>query len=232
MKMESEKDLDSKKLMLLLATRDELMKSANFVKEQLYDYLACQLGRPITRKEYRLDVGKLVSDEGKGVDSESFGELTGTIMNDDDLQSASKLVATLSGTRDELDTRIEDATRTIMPNTTYLTGSLMAARLLSMAGGLKQLPLLPASTIQTLGAEKALFKHLKDNTPPPKHGVIFQYPELRRVPRKDRGKVARLLAAKVAIAARLDYFAGDFKGEDLKRKLEKRIREIKEKDKK
>jgi len=231
-KTEKEKDLDSKKLILLLSTRDELMKSTNFVKDQMYDYLAYQLERPLTRKEYRFDVGELVNDTGGGSGSEKFRELRETITSDDELLRTCKLISTLSGTQAELDAKIEESTKNIMPNTSFLTGPLISARLLSMVGGLKRLALLPASTIQTLGAEKSLFKHLKDNTPPPKHGIIFQYPELRRVPRKERGKVARLLATKIAIAARLDYFSGDFRGGELKEKLEKRINAIREKDKK
>ena len=231
-KTEKGKDLDSKKLILLLSTRDELMKSTNFVKDQMYDYLAYHLERPLTRKEYRFDVGEVVKDTGGGSGSEKFRELRETIMSDDELLRTCKLISTLSGTQAELDAKIEERTKNMMPNTSFLSGPLISARLLSMVGGLKRLAFLPASTIQTLGAEKSLFKHLKDNTPPPKHGIIFQYPELRRVPRKERGKVARLLATKIAIAARLDYFSGVFRGGELKEKLEKRISAIKEKDKK
>ena len=88
---------------------------------------------------------------------------------------------------------------------------------------------MPASTIQVLGAEKALFRSLKTGTRPPKHGIIFQHSFLREAKRWQRGKIARALAGKLAIAARTDAFGGRFIGEDLKIDLEKRVEEILEK---
>ncbi len=85
---------------------------------------------------------------------------------------------------------------------------------------------MPASTIQVLGAEKALFRALKTGTRPPKHGIIFQFAAVHQSPRWQRGKIARALAAKAAIAARLDAYGGEFKGEELKADLERRIEEI------
>jgi nucleolar protein 56 len=67
---------------------------------------------------------------------------------------------------------------------------------------------MPGSTIQVLGSERALFSHLRGGTPPPKHGIIFQHRRVHNAPREVRGRVARVLSAKIAIAARLDYFRG------------------------
>lgn len=67
---------------------------------------------------------------------------------------------------------------------------------------------MPGSTIQVLGSEQALFSHLRAGTPPPKHGIIFQHRRVHNAPREVRGRVARVLAAKLAIAARLDYHRG------------------------
>ena len=115
----------------------------------------------------------------------------------------------------------------VAPNVTALVGPLLGARLLSLAGSLEELAKLPASTIQVLGAEKALFRALRTGGKPPKHGVIFQFPEIRRSPRWQRGKIARALATKLAIAARVDYFTGRYIGDELKKKLMERIDEIK-----
>ncbi len=118
----------------------------------------------------------------------------------------------------------------VAPNLKALVGGAkLAARLMSLAGGLKELAMMPASTIQVLGAEKALFRHLRTGAKPPKHGVIFQYPAINRSPWWQRGKIARALAGKLAIAARVDYFSGEYIGEELKKELEQRIQEIKEK---
>jgi len=110
-----------------------------------------------------------------------------------------------------------------------LVGPMLSARLISIAGGLENLAKMPASTVQVLGAEKALFRSLKTGARPPKHGVIFQYGAIHQSPRWQRGKIARALSGKLSIAARLDYFGGEFKGEVLRGQLEKKIKEISEK---
>jgi len=88
---------------------------------------------------------------------------------------------------------------------------------------------MPASTIQVLGAEKALFRALRSGSRPPKHGVIFQYQSIHMSPRWQRGKIARALAAKLAIASRIDAFSGRYVGDQLVESLNKRIEEIKTK---
>ena len=131
--------------------------------------------------------------------------------------------------RGEIEDYLETAMDEVAPNLKALAGAKLAARLMSLAGGLKELAMMPASTIQVLGAEKALFRHLRSGAKPPKHGVIFQYPAINRSPWWQRGKIARALAGKLAIAARVDYFSGEYIGEELKQELEARIEEIKRK---
>ncbi len=87
---------------------------------------------------------------------------------------------------------------------------------------------MPASTIQVLGAEKALFRSLKTGAQPPKHGLLFQHTLVHAAPRWQRGKIARAIAAKAAIAARVDVF-GAGKNQMLFEKLNVRIKEIGEK---
>lgn len=91
------------------------------------------------------------------------------------------------------------------PNLSALLGPLLAARMIAQAGGLDRLARLPASTVQVLGAERAFFEHLRGHAPPPRHGLLFLHPEIQGAPRAARGKLARALAGKVAIAARLDH---------------------------
>jgi nucleolar protein 56 len=129
--------------------------------------------------------------------------------------------------REELSDYIDSVMKEVAPNITALVGSLLGARLISLAGSLENLARLPASTIQVLGAEKALFRSLKTGTRPPKHGIIFQYPEIHKAPRWQRGKMARTLAAKLAIAAKVDAYTGRWIGDKLVEDLTKRIEEIK-----
>ena len=96
-----------------------------------------------------------------------------------------------------------------LPSLSILLGPILAARLSVTAHGRARLARLPAGTIQILGAEKAFFTHIKQGTDPPKHGHIFQHPWICRNPRWIRGKISRMLAAKAAIAVRLDHFQGE-----------------------
>ena len=104
---------------------------------------------------------------------------------------------------------VSKRTDAVMPNCSTLVGGLVAARLMERAGGLSVLAGLPASTIQVLGAEGALFSHLRAGSPPPKHGIIFQHRRVHNAPRNVRGKVSRALAGKLAIAAKIDYYRGE-----------------------
>ena len=86
--------------------------------------------------------------------------------------------------------------------------------------------MLPASTIQILGAEKALFRHLKTKkkAKPPKYGILSRHILFDKAKRKDYGKVARALADKISIAVKLDYFKGKFLGDKLRKGLENKFK--------
>ncbi len=143
------------------------------------------------------------------------------------LQTLARIIYELYKLRARLTQYIEQIMKEVAPNITALVGPLLGARLISLAGSLEKLARLPASTIQVLGAEKALFRALRTGGKPPKHGIIFQYPDIHRSPRWQRGKIARALAAKLAIAAKVDAFTGRFIGDKLREELRKRIEEIK-----
>lgn len=98
----------------------------------------------------------------------------------------------------------------LAPNLQDLTGSSLGAKLIAHVGGIKRLSTLPSSTVQILGAEKALFRHLKTGERPPKHGLIYQHPEVRGAKWWIRGKIARALAAKISLAVRKDVYSGDY----------------------
>jgi len=126
-----------------------------------------------------------------------------------------------------LEKQIEDDMERIAPNTTKLAGPLIGARLISIAGGLERLAVMPASTIQLLGAEKAFFRFKKEGGKPPKHGVIFQQSLINKAPYNIRGKIARVLATKISIAIKADFFTKRDISKELLEGLEKRVKEIK-----
>ena len=111
----------------------------------------------------------------------------------------------------------------LCPNIKTVCGALLAAKLIEHAGSLKRLSGMPASTVQILGAEKALFRHMRTGAKPPRHGIIINHPLISKAPEKMHGKVARSLADKIAIAAKVDYFQGKFIGDKLKEELEKKF---------
>jgi len=129
-------------------------------------------------------------------------------------------------TRNALTLFIEKEMKELLPNFTELAEPLIGARILAKAGSVKKLALMPSSTIQLLGAEKALFNHIKSGSKPPKYGFIYGHPLLKKVKRNNQGKMARALAGKLVIAIRQDYFKGKKGVEELKKELEKRANEL------
>ena len=121
-------------------------------------------------------------------------------------------------------TYLENLMEKRCPNLKALAGVATGAKLLQHTGSLKKLAFLPASTIQILGAEKALFRHIKTGARPPKYGLIYQHEFIQQAKKKDQGKRARALADKLSMAIRVDYFKGKPIADKLKKDLEKRFR--------
>ncbi len=145
------------------------------------------------------------------------------------IQSLSKTVLELYKDRRLLEEYIDAVMAAIAPNMRALVGPTIGGRLIAVAGGLRNLAAKPASTIQVLGAEKAMFRSLRTGTRPPKHGIIFQLPEVHGSVRWQRGKVARAVAGKLAIVARVDAYGGGYVGDTIKANLDRRVEEIRKK---
>ncbi|MCW4005903.1 MAG: C/D box methylation guide ribonucleoprotein complex aNOP56 subunit [Candidatus Bathyarchaeota archaeon] len=145
------------------------------------------------------------------------------------IQALSKNVFDMYKLRENMEAYLDNTMDEIAPNIKAIVGSLLGARLISIAGGLQNLARRPASTMQVLGAEKALFRSLKTGARPPKHGLIFQHTLIHDAKRWQRGKIARAVAGKLSIAARIDAFGGQYAGKKLKADLNRRIEEIHQK---
>jgi len=176
--------------------------------------------------------------EGCGFTSEKAEEILsaahrskGTELRNEDLQkisSLSKEVTQLSSVRDSLAKHVEKTMNQFAPNIASVAGETIGARLIVKSGGLQKIARLPASTIQVLGAEKALFRAIRTGARPPKHGILFQHQAVHVAPKWQRGKIARSLAAKIAIASRIDAYRGTHE-DGLKEKFDQRLEEIKKK---
>lgn len=140
------------------------------------------------------------------------------------IRSLAESIIQLEGRREEVVKFLEEAMEREAPNIRAVAGASIGARLIALAGGLLNLAKMPSSKIQVLGAEKALFRAIKTGSRPPKHGLIFQHAAIHGSPRKLRGKASRALAGKIAIAARIDAFSGEFLGEKLGQDFERRMK--------
>ncbi|KAI5192269.1 nucleolar protein 56, partial [Nematocida minor] len=102
---------------------------------------------------------------------------------------------------------LEKRLSTVAPNLTALVGKMVAARLILKAGGLSKLAMCPSSTIQVLGAEKALFRAMKSKAKTPKYGLIFHSSFINSTAPRMRGRVSRYLSSKCALASRIDCYS-------------------------
>jgi len=190
-------------LLQTIEALDDLNEAVNRLEERLYEWSRLHDDRRLR--------GRALA-EALAEEEESIGVFARSVID-------------LRETRESVQKSLETATAQIAPNLSNLAGPLLAARMISRAGGLKRLSEMPASAIQVMGAEKALFKHLRGKAPSPKHGMIYRHPAVGGTARSLRGRAARALAAKLAIAARIDRYSGEVNS-DLKPALESRIDKI------
>ncbi|MBN2150720.1 MAG: hypothetical protein JW839_04650 [Candidatus Lokiarchaeota archaeon] len=145
------------------------------------------------------------------------------------VQAFASSVLDLYKARVKIENYVESLMEQTCPNLSVIVGSLLGARLICLAGGLEALAKKPSSTIQVLGAEKALFRAIKTKGEPPKHGILFQAKEVRSAPYWQRGKVARLLAGKISIAARVDQVSKRYIADELLADIRSKLAEIQRK---
>ncbi|XP_036396352.1 nucleolar protein 58 [Megalops cyprinoides] len=159
----------------------------------------------------------------------------GTEVSEQDISNIMHLcdqVIEISEYRAQLYDYLKNRMMAIAPNLTVMVGELVGARLISHAGSLLNLAKHPASTVQILGAEKALFRALKTRRDTPKYGLIYHASLVGQTTAKNKGKISRMLAAKAALAIRYDALAEDTSAEmgaEHRAKLEARLRHLEEK---
>jgi nucleolar protein 56 len=206
---------------------DELTRTLNTLVEQLREWHGLhEPGRTHEQEDQPAFAGRLA----EGVDAHA-GEL-GMDWDDGQREAVTGFARVLSDGfrhRQRLEEHVIADVRAVAPALSQVAGELVGARLIAHAGSLDRLAFMPASTVQTLGAENALFAHLRKGHDPPKHGVLFQHPMVNTAPPGLRGRVARVLATKATLAARADRFApekADETGRRLRQDLERRVKLI------
>jgi nucleolar protein 56 len=126
------------------------------------------------------------------------------------IEELTKRVLSLAEFRQKLHHYLDKKMQTIAPNLSALVGELVGARLISQAGSLVNLAKYSASTLQILGAEKALFRAIKKNGNTPKYGLIFNSSFIGKARLRNKGRISRFVANKCSIAARIDAFMEGF----------------------
>ncbi len=138
-------------------------------------------------------------------------------------------ILSLDDFRQELEDYLDTLMEQVAPNLFALVGGLIGAKLIAKAGSLKKLAFMPASRIQLLGAEKALYRFLKTGEKRPKHGLIFQWNQIRGSKPWNRGKISRMISGKIGISAKVDFFGGEFVADVLSKEINEKIQEIEKK---
>jgi len=215
-RIEEEQRERTKRISEAVDALDDLIKITNMLLERLrgwYSYFSfdeIEDGKKLAEKLVNIKIGDEALDKAE----------------EKNLKNMANLLSSIYKARQEMETYIKKVMQAMAPNVSSIIGHGIAARLIAYAGGIEKLATLPAGTIQVLGAEKALFRHIKNGSLPPKHGIIFQHEMINKAPKSKRGKIARLLATKIAIAAKADAFTGNYIADKLKEEIEKRYKEI------
>jgi nucleolar protein 56 len=205
---------DDRQLVHAVRAMDDAERTANELAERLAEW-----------------AGTLYDDAGVGVDgAREVADREPQTPVEERVVSYARRVADLADERDDLRAFVEARAPAVAPNLAEMAGPVLAARLVALAGGLERLAKMPSGTVQVLGAEDALFAHLEGRASSPKHGVIYVHDYVRGTHPDHRGSAARAFAGKLAIAARIDHYSGEYKPEvheELRERMETiRAREV------
>ncbi len=220
-------DVSDKLIIHLVETVNDMNSAINLLMVRLREWYSLYFPEMIKNREneeileYILEKLVRKSEDSVGVD------LDIEILKD--IRKLAEEIKRLLDLKKYYEKRLEEFTEKFMPNTSYIIGPILAAQLLSIAGSFEKLAKFPSSTIQVLGAEKALFRYLSGKGKAPKHGVIFLSKYIQDCPKKYRGKMARKLASKLNMALKIDYFdkGEKFIGDKLKKDLDKELKNLK-----
>ncbi len=212
---------------------DDLVSTNNLLSERLHEWYGLhfpELEVVVGGESYVNAVAEIGARSDVMTSLNLKMDSIGSEIASEDLDSVKTLASALKesmAARGKIEKYVNLRMNEVAPNVSAVAGPVIGARLIMQAGSLHRLASMPSGTVQLLGAEKAMFRHLKEGTKPPKHGILFQHPFVHNAPPWQRGPIARALASKLTLAARADaYSRNDISGL-LKEQLDKRIAEIK-----
>ncbi len=211
---------------------DEIDKSLNIYISRLREWYGLHFPEMEKQVNKHEKFVKLIAQFGlrKNITEKDYAEMAKNSMgieldekDEEILKEYATNITNLYKLREHLERYIEQLLKEIAPNFSAVAGPLLAARLITIAGGFEKLAKKPSSTIQLLGAEKALFRYLHGHGRSPKHGTLFVHPMIQQAPHDKRGKIARIIASKINIAIKMDYYGHGDESEKMKKELKERI---------
>lgn len=200
---------------------EEMNKNSNLMNERISEWYSLHY------PEAKVSAEKIIQ-YGKRENFPDYKESVGVSLAKEDeeiIKNFAEAAKHAGDTKKNLERYIRETARAIMPNFSSLVDELLATRLLALAGSLEKLARMTSSTIQLLGAEKALFRHIRHQGKSPKYGIIYMDPRIQGA-QEQKGKIARIIAAKLMVAARIDFYSGRLE-ERLKKELEAELKAIK-----
>ncbi|MCG2827582.1 MAG: NOP58 family protein, partial [Thermoplasmatales archaeon] len=189
---------------------DEINKAINIMNERFVEWYSYHFPEEKKGKDFMEIIAKYDSSGKTNPENEALKDVASSIL-------------ALQKTKNRLEKYVEKSMKEIAPNLSSFAGPIIGAKLISLAGGLGRLSVMPSSTIQLLGAEKALFRHLKEGSKSPKHGILLQHPIVHQADYKQRGRIARIFANNIAIAVKADCYSKRFIAEQLGERFKKQI---------
>lgn len=210
--LESLSGMADQELIQLVRTYDATQQAENELSQRLAEAITETTAEEVTAT----DIASI--REALAGDTTAFTEALSGLL--DALES-------MHSELEQLESTITQQATSVAPNLSQLAGPVLAARLIALAGGIEDIARMPSSTLQLLGAESALFAHLRGEATSPKHGLIFTHPAIRSAPPGKRGAMARTMAGKLSIAARIDHYRGELEP-SLETELSDRLESIRD----
>ncbi|MFH1473393.1 MAG: hypothetical protein ABIE55_00730 [Candidatus Aenigmatarchaeota archaeon] len=172
-----------------------------------------------------------IAEHGNRENFDKFTRSMGMKLKEEDvkiLQEYAKSLKEMYVLKKSMEKYLDRVVPEEMPNLNALLGSTLTARVLALAGSLEKLAKMPSSSVQLLGAEKSLFRFLKDKNikSPPKFGLLFIHPDISTAKRELQGKVARLLSSKMTLAARADFYTKNDISKEIVKSYKEKLKRI------
>lgn len=220
---------------------DELDKNINVLSEHLREWYGLYFPEAVKLMTTNEKLASLVTEYGtrENINNNYSGDVknlskyasnsAGMDFSEVDLenvQDLSKSIINLFDLKESITNYIKKSAQEVILNMSCIVGHIMASRILAAAGSLEKLSRMPSSTVQLLGAEKALFRHLKGEGKAPKYGILFGETHIQNAPKELKGKVARLVASKISLAAKTDFFTDKDRSEMYKQQFDKQLKRI------